>query len=206
MTSSLRLGAFCWLVTAEFFLTQFIAQSGWPEYSLAALDISMLGLVSCAADSPCSPLHAVFNMGIILHGVLVLLGIWLTTNSWPQGRWRVPSLCLLALGGIGSMLVGIFPLDVHLTMHMAGAFLALCVACFGFAGVGLVVRATNPWFAVYCWLTGVVTLSAFLLYVLGQDLSVGRGTLERLAAWPQTLWYMITGALLLGGRLRSSAA
>ena len=130
MSSSIRLGAIFWLLTAEFFLAQIIAQTALPGFSLATQDISLLGVTACGADASasgyaCSPLHLVFNAGIFINGMLVVVGLWLTRTMWPQGRLTTAALWLLALGGDGSMLVGLFPLDQNLGLHMFGAFLAL---------------------------------------------------------------------------------
>lgn len=209
MTSQIRHGAIFWLLTIEFFLAQFIAQAAWPAYSMALDDISLLGVTSCGSylnpapggtELVCSPLSLVFNAGIVLNGALVVLGIWFTRTLWPQGKLTVAALWLLALGGDGSMLVGIFPLNAVLPLHMLGATLSLGIACFGFFLLGAILRRTHRPFALYTIATGAIALVAFLLYVAG-IYPFGRGTIERVAAWPHTTWYIVTGFLILSGRL-----
>jgi len=209
MSSSIRLGAIFWLLTAEFFLAQIIAQTALPGFSLATQDISLLGVTACGADASasgyaCSPLHLVFNAGIFINGMLVVVGLWLTRTMWPQGRLTTAALWLLALGGDGSMLVGLFPLDQNLGLHMFGAALALGVACLGFLVLARVLWPTHRSLAIYTVATGSITLLAFLLYVAGVDFGLGKGTLERIAAWPHTIWYMTMGVLILLGRLKST--
>ncbi|KKC39228.1 hypothetical protein WH87_03065 [Devosia epidermidihirudinis] len=209
MTSQIRLGAIFWLLTIEFFLAQFIAQAAWPAYSMALDDISLLGVTTCGSyfnpapggtELVCSPLSLVFNTGIVLNGALVVLGIWFTRTLWPQGKLTVSALWLLALGGAGSMLVGIFPLNAVLPLHMLGATLSLGIACFGFFLLGAVLWRTHRPFALYTIATGAIALVAFLLYVAG-IYPFGRGTIERVAAWPHTIWYIVTGFLILSGDL-----
>jgi hypothetical membrane protein len=209
MTSQIRLGAIFWVLTAEFFLAQFIAQAAWPEYSMAMHDISVLGLVSCPPAGPmtCSPLNLLFNGGIILNGVLIVLGIWFTRTLWPAGALTTATLWLLVIGGgDSSMLVGLFPLDVSLPMHMIGATLALFVACFGIMLMGAIHWRTHRGFAAYSLATGAICLAAFVIYVMEIYLGLGRGTMERIAAWPHTVWYIVTGVLILRGYFRPSAS
>lgn len=214
MTSQIRVGALCWLLTVEFFVAQFVAQAAWPGYSMAVNDISLLGVISCGAfinpapggiEPVCSPLNLVFNAGMAINGALVVLGAWLTRGLWPASRLAGGGLVLLALGGIGTILAGVFPLDVSLPMHTLGAGLALGLACFGFFLVAAAVRRPYPAYAVYSLATGGIALLGFVLYVAEIYLG-GRGTIERVAAWPQTLWYMVTGALIVTGYLKPSVS
>ena len=213
MTSQIRLGAIFWLLTLEFFIAQFVAQAAWPGYSLLTNDISLLGVTSCGSyinPAPggimpvCSPLSLVFNLGMALNGVLVVLGVWFTRELRPATRLRTVALWLLALGGDGTMLAGAFPLDTVPMLHTIGAALALGLSCFGFIAMARLVWHQRRAFALYSLATGVLALLGFALYV-GDIYLGGRGTVERLAAWPQTLWYMATGALILRGHLRPSA-
>lgn len=213
MTSQIRLGAIFWLLTIEFFVAQFIAQAGWSSYSMLTMDISELGLTACtgtdldAARADCSPLNLVFNAGMVLNGILVVLGVWFTRKLWPAGQLTTTALWTLAIGGgDGSIIVGLIPLNVSLPLHATGAVLALFVACFGIMMMGAIVWRTNRAFAIYSLATGLIAMSAFALYALEIHLGTGRGILERVAAWPHTVWYMVTGALILRGQFRLSAA
>jgi hypothetical membrane protein len=213
MNSQIRLGAFFWLLTVEFFIVQFAAQAAWSGYSMITNDISLLGVTSCgtfinpAANGimpVCSPLNLVFNAGMAINGLLVVLGVWFTRDLWPATRLRTAALWLLALGGDGTMLAGVFPLDTIPAMHVLGAALALGLACFGFILMARLVWHQHRAFALYSLATGVLALLGFTLYAAEIYLG-GRGTVERLAAWPQTIWYMVTGTLILRGYFRPSA-
>jgi hypothetical membrane protein len=213
MTDRIRLGAICWLLTIEFFVAQFAAQAAWPTYSLQLEDISNLGLNACGAAAAdggpplCSPLNLVFNGGMMLNGVLILLGVWLTRRLWPPGPLTTAALWLLAVGGGGgSLLVGLFPINVNPPLHMTGAVLALFVACFGIMLISAVSWQSARRFAVYSVATGLITLLAFVLYALELYLGLGRGVMERVAAWPHTVWYIVAGLLIWRGALRPSAS
>lgn len=210
MSTQLRLGALSWVLTIEFFIAQFIAQSAFRDYALALEDISNLGVTTCDTTNPasgvltCSPLHLVFNAGIFINGVLVILGVWLTRALWPrQTRTRV-ALSIIALGGgLGCIIVGLFPVNENEIPHVVGAILALLVSCAGIALLGAVMWRVNRGFAAYSVGTALLCIFGFALYALaiGHQLDIGRGLAERITAWPQNLWYIVTGALILSRRL-----
>ncbi|WEK06269.1 MAG: DUF998 domain-containing protein [Candidatus Devosia phytovorans] len=213
MTSQIRMGAIFWLLTVEFFIAQFVAQAAFAGFSLTEMDISVLGVSGCAGENPnalapyCSPLHLVFNGGIILNGVLILLGIWFTRRLWPRGGLTAAGLWLLAIGGgVGSIMVGFFPYDINRPLHTVGAILALCVAGFGMLALAGAFWRPFRKFAIYTLATGVVTLVGFVLYGLNIHLGIGGGTMERIAAWPHTIWYVVAGALILRGHFKDRAA
>jgi len=210
MRDRLQIGALCWVLTGQFFLAQFLAQAAFPDYSLVRYDISLLGATSCgffpepssgATGELCSPRHAVFNLGLVLHGLLSILGAWFTRAYWPGGREASLGLACLAVGGAGAVLAGAFPFNVAITPHIIGAVMAL-----GLPGVGLILLARVLWvrhpvFARFTVLTGTTILLGAIGHALGGG-PFGRGTVERLAAWPQTIWYMATGVLLAAGYLQ----
>lgn len=208
MSDQIRLGAIFWVLTAEFFIAQFITQTAWVGYSLADMDISLLGVTNCDSSPTgygCSPLHLVFNSAMMLNGLLVVGGAWLTRRLWPAGPLSVTALSLLAIGsGGGDVLVGMFPVDVFLEGHLAGAVLTLFVACLGIVLLGAALWRTNRGFALYSLVTGAISLAAFGLYMLEFYLGLGRGVIERAGAWSHNLWYVVTGALILSGHFADS--
>ncbi|WDR03386.1 hypothetical protein PSQ19_04480 [Devosia algicola] len=210
MHISVRTGAIIWLLTIEFFLAQFLAQAYWPEFSVIPNDISLLGATICGVPNPapdgieyvCSPLNLVFNMGLAVNGILVVLGTWATRSIWPRARLTLAGLWLLALGGDGAFVAGIFPFNVNQPIHALGATFALLVGAFGFIVMGIVTRKIRPGYALYSIATGLICAIATVLYGSEIYLGLGRGVMERVAAWPNTLWYMATGAMILLGHFR----
>lgn len=205
MRDQVRLGALCWCLSVEFFVAQFAAQLAIPEHDLFLHDISMLGITTCgvhiwptsgSTDLLCSPLHMVFNAGITLHGILIILGVWLTRSLWPSGLVAFAALVLIVLGGAGAMIVGAVPLDEGLPLHSHGAVLAVAAPGFAFLLVAALYWFSAPTFARWTALVGALVLLAGYCHTLG-GIPFGRGTMERLAVWPQTIWFMVTGALVL---------
>lgn len=213
MRSQYRLGAVFWLVSIEFLLAQFITQTAIQNYSLAEMDISLLGATVCggadvvAGRQGCSPLHGLFNLGAILNGALVILGVWYTRRLWLPSAFTTTALWLLAVGGGGGIaLVGLFPVDVSPAIHVAGAVLALFVPCFGMVLLAGLHWYDRPGFAVYTAATASISFVALILYGLEIYLGLGRGAMERIMSWPHTVWYPITGTLILAGYFKPSAS
>ncbi|WP_417308501.1 DUF998 domain-containing protein [Devosia sp.] len=210
ISNQTRLGALFWVLTVEFFIAQFIAQSAFTDYSLLLEDISNLGVTRCDRINPasgvltCSPLHLVFNAGIFINGVLVVLGVWLTRQFWPRSGRTTIALWIIAVGGgLGCMIVGLFPVNENEAPHVVGAILALLVSCGGIALLGTVMWRSSRGFALYSIASALLCITGFVLYALAvsQQIEIGRGLAERITAWPQNLWYMVTGTLILTHRI-----
>src|SRR6266496_1282580 len=119
---TIRRGAIVWMLAIQFFIAQIIAQSAWTTpFSLTTNFISDLGNTSCgpypvgSSKYVCSPWHAGMNLSFIVLGVIILLGAALIYQAFPPGRTRTIGLGLLALAGLGPILVGLFPENVNIT-------------------------------------------------------------------------------------------
>jgi hypothetical membrane protein len=215
MRDRIRLGALCWLASVEFLLAQLVAQMAASGHDLFLHDISLLGISACGVyevatsgslDPVCSPLYPVFNLGIVLHGILVILGVWLTRTVWRPDRMTTVALVLLAMGGAGAIMVGAYPIDDNMPLHILGAVTAIAAPGLGFVLLARSHWARNPSLARWTLLAGLIVLLAGLGHALGGQ-PLGRGTMERLAVWPQTLWFAGVGAMLVGsGASRAGAA
>ena len=195
-------GALCWMASAEFFVAQAITRAAWPEYSMTAHDISLLGATTCGptidpATSQifvvCSPLHWLMNSGFILLGLLTLSGAILTRDAWPRGRFAGSALTLLAIGAIGPIVVGIWPLDTNNALHAAGALLHFIFASIGIVLLGIVLFPQRRLLGLFTLLCGLLSFVCFFLYAGGIHLGLGRGGMERLAGHPSTIWLMVIG-------------
>lgn len=197
------------ILTVEFFILQFFAQAGYDGYSLVDMDISLLGVTGCDAVVTvydCSPRHLAFNLGMIVNGLLILGGAWLTRRAWPPGPLTTAALWLLAVGsGLGALLIGLFPVDIYMEGHLAGAVLTLFVACLGILAMGSITWRSDRLFSIYSIATAAVSLLASGLYLLELYFGIGRGTMERIAAWSHTVWYMATGLMILRGWISAGA-
>jgi len=179
---SVHHGAIVLLIGAiEFIVGMAITQIGYgstfdwgSSYSLSHNYISDLGATQCGyfhtgslgsgSAYACSPWHLVFNISIVVMGLLILLAVVLLRTAFPARRTRMIGLGLLAVAGVGAIGVGLFPENVNISAHSLSALLAfLC------SGLALVLFLSK-------------------VYV-----GLGVGGMERLIVAPVLLWSIVVG-------------
>ena len=189
-------GSWLWIACCQYFFAEQISRLGWSSpYSMAGNYISDLGAAHCTADL-CSPWHALMNASFILQGLLIIGGCFAVRRALPVGIGISMSLALIALGGLGTLLVGVFPEDVNSRVHYAVAAVYFIAANAGIVLLGARLLSLQPsWkqLALYSLLSGSIGLVATAL--LGRKMTLGFeiGTVERLASYPFTLWLSVAG-------------
>jgi hypothetical membrane protein len=181
---------------------QIIVAAAWrTPYSLARNPISDLGAVHCATRNlsgyVCSPWHTTMNISFVATGLLIAAGaFWLVVPD-------VASAVLIALGGAGSVMVGVFPSDVSIAPHMVGAFLVFIPG-----NLGMLLYARRHRYLPVVVLNALGLLGAVVfIAVLPAFTSATRtfgAAVERVAAWPFPLAAIVCGLLYLGGRTASA--
>lgn len=213
---SVHHGALLWLIgVVEFVVGMIVTQLGWTtSYSLSQNYISDLGAVHCGPISGryvCSPWYEVFNLSIILLGLLLIFGAFLLRTAFRARGSRTVGLGLLVVGGLGSIGVGLFPEDVNLTVHTFSALIAFSAANLALIVLGLAMFRDTRWqgyraFTVLCGLVGLVALFLFAgkAYQWGGFWADwGAGGIERTIVAPTMLWALLASIHLL--RIRSFA-
>jgi hypothetical membrane protein len=197
-----RLGGVLWLLALVFFAGQIVAQTAFvPSYSLLDDRISDLGNTTCGPwltrAYACSPLHPVMNAALVATGVLIALGTLLTWRAWPPRRLTAWGLTFLALAGLGFVVVGFFPENVSLGLHLLGAtnllFSNLALLLLGLA----IWRSHRREAALTLLLAGLGFLGLIAGPLLLRVLGHGGGAAERLALYPVVIWVAAAGATLL---------
>ncbi len=196
------LGPSIFTVASVYFLIQIIV--AWvfvPSYSLVSNPISDLGETSCGGyGSPaiCSPRSWLMNYaGFLLLGLVMIVGSALLYHEFTE---RVPrerraamfGFGLIALGGVGSMLVGVFPENENGTMHVIGAFLAIAIGNVGILLLGSVLTLPES-MRRSMLLFSTLALAALFCFASHRSFGIGRGTMERIAAYPVTIWLITFG-------------
>ncbi len=196
------LGPVIFTAAALYFVVQIIV--AWvfiPSYSLVSNSISDLGETSCGGyGSPpiCSPRWWLMDYaGFVLLGLIMVIGSALLYHEFTE---RVPrerraamiGFGLMALAGLGSILVGFFPENENRTMHIIGAFLAIAIGNVAILVLGAVL--TLPESMRRSMLTfSSLALAALLCFASHRYFGIGRGIMERLAAYPVTIWLITFG-------------
>lgn len=202
------IGPAFWIATIHYFVVQIIAAAYWTTpFSLKDNVISDLGNTACgmyAGRYVCSPLHQWMNASFIILGLLMVLGSILIYYGFRKHLGTVITFQLMGWAGIGAVMVGLFAENTVPALHFVGALFALLLGNLAILLFGFVL-GLHGWFRVYTIATGIVTLTALGLYFLQIYLGLGPGGMERLAAYPQTLWLIVFGVFLSGDRYKKHA-
>ena len=197
-----KVGAWLWIATLQLFVAELITALAWPNaYSVADYTISDLGRVACDEAALCSPLHAVFNVAIVVSGVLTAVGGILLRSHWHRPRVGVAAAIAFGLGGVCVALVGFFPVDAAPTPHTVVAFLQWL---FQIAGMVLIAVAASRDRAIRVVAVVAVAVSALGFAAFLSDASP-HGILERIAFDTLTWWQVVTGLLVLRSLRRRNA-
>jgi hypothetical membrane protein len=197
-----RLGPILWALCFQYFVAEAICAHSFRGYSLSANFISDLGAVHCLPQL-CSPLHWLMNASFVMQGMLILVGSLLVRPMFRRNLGTRTGFLLLPLSGIGLIFVGLFPEDTIDPLHYLAA--ATHFACGGFGmfllGVSLLQRKRTAVVGRFSAAAGAITLTASLLLTQKIYLGLGVGGMERVAAYPYTVWLVGMGiGLLLGER------
>jgi hypothetical membrane protein len=201
------LGAVLYFTGLQYFVVQVIVAARFVGgYSLSRNTISDLGNTSCGTFSDryvCSPAHPAMNLSFVTLGITVVVGSALVHRALGNTRGVATGFVLFALGGVGVVLVGLFPENTVPALHGIAATLPFLVGNVGVVIVGVTLSGPNP-LRVLTLLTGGLSLLALCCYAGGHFLGLGEGGLERVVAYPQTVWQICTGLYLLrAGRRRA---
>ena len=196
-----RLGALAWILTLQFFVVQGVVQAAWTTpFSLAHNMISDLARVTCGPlyrapgiDVACSPWHALMNASIILNGILIPAGAYLTRGVWPARRLMSIALLMIALTAPGHVAVGLFPSDTGPTMHLLGAGLILALGNPGIVVAGFALRRSHRELALASLVLGLGGIAGTLLFLFEIGAGIGLGGMERVAFYPLPLWCGLLG-------------
>ena len=195
-----KLGPVLYVSSIQFFVVQIFVAMRWnPPYSLTRDTISDLGNTACGtfnARFVCSPLHGLMNVSFIVLGVTMTAGSILISHQFARSRAATTGLAAMAISGIGVIIVGIFPENSIPAFHGLGAAIPFTVG-----NAALIIIATSPRMPVvlrlYSFLSGAVAILALVCYSSRHYLGLGEGGIERVVAYPQTVWLIVIGLFLL---------
>ena len=197
-------GLLSWILSVQYFIVQLIAGFNWPHpYSLADNTISDLGNTSCSMYGSryvCSPLHSYMNASFITLGILMMAGAILIYKRLKSSRPVMVGFGCMFLAGLGTLMVGLFPENTISYLHITGAFMPFLIGNIGIVILGYKLELSII-MRIYTLLSGVIALDALVLFVNHTYLGIGIGGMERIVAYPQTLWLIIFGLYLLKSKL-----
>lgn len=183
------------LGVVQFAVAMAVVQYEYPGYSDVANYISDLG------NTATSPWHVVFNVSIILLGLLAFAGVLLTWEGFPSGGSRVIGLPLVLIASVAAILVGVFPENVNPPVHDLVSLLVFApggLALVLLAG-GMHARTSWHWLRAPSAALGLVTLVSLAYYVPTQanNSTWGPGLVERFIVVPILVWGVLAALQLL---------
>jgi len=178
------------IAALQFFMAINLAETQFPGYSSTTDTLSHLG----GTIPPVEPSATIFNISVILLGVLSLSSVYLILKS---GGCRLFSSCL-AISAVGAVGVGVFPSYTG-SFHM---FFAILTFIFGSLAVLFSYRlGLNIPMVILSMLTGFTSLLIIITAVLwGLNnqiiIYLGLGGTERLIVYPILLYLLALGGYL----------
>jgi hypothetical membrane protein len=199
------------VASVVYFVAQIFVAWVWknPPYSLWTNTISDLGNTVCYGKhypTVCSTRHDYMNAAFIFVGAVMVISAVLLYQEFNEeahdGYWdrqqtaKLLGFALFGGGGIGAVLVGIFPENVNSAGHITGAALAI-----GVGNLGILLLAAGfepeddlpPRIRRFMAWWGVISLVALLMFAFKRHFGLGQGGLERIAAYPETIWLISFG-------------
>lgn len=193
---------------ALFFVIEAICALTTPNYSYVLHDISFLGFTACfdaivpggGVGQLCPNYNLLFNAALIIAAIAQILGLATSRPLWPKNRRVQGALATLGVGAVLLFLVGAFPWNVQPSIHTLSASSNFLVTGIGLVVLGWGIGLHSRFGKVTLGL-GVLSLVGLVLYTLGGG--PVRGIVERLAAYPQIIWYSGLGVFMLRSARRA---
>lgn len=194
------------MLSIQYYIIQGVAAAAWSiPYSLSANTISDLGNTACglyAGRFVCSPLHTLMNASFLALGITMATGSLLIYQEFKKTRASLVGFTFMALAGIGTLLVGLFPENSMTSLHALGALLPFLIGNVGLIVLGLVLDIPKS-LRYYTLLSGIVALIALGFFTTHHYLGIGIGGMERLVAYPQTMWLIVFGVYISSNHIRA---
>jgi len=196
-------GPILWILSVQYFVVQVVVASRFRSgYAWSANTISDLGNTRCAGYGGrpvCSPLHSVMNVSFVVLGLTMFVGAVLLGGLLSGGSRTVTAgFACMGLAGLGTIVVGLFPENTVGGLHQAGAALPFVIGNVGVLVLGGSLGRLPRSLRTATLALGVLGLGGLGLFLSHTYLGLGTGGMERVTAYPQTVWLIAVGGYLLG--------
>jgi hypothetical membrane protein len=198
-------GPTIWVTSLQYFVTQLGVAAGWPRpYSWTKNAISDLGNTACgsyAGRYVCSPYYTWMNASFVVLGATMVAGSFLIDEGFRKSIASRVGFWFMTLAGLGTIMVGLFPENVWGNLHTLGAVLPFLIGNIGLVILGLSLDLNNK-IKIYTLISGLAALIALPLFYTKNYLGLGLGGMERVVAYPQTIWLIVFGIYVSRDRFR----
>ncbi len=200
-------GPLFWIISVQYFIVQLIVASAWSvPFSLTKNTISDLGNTYCGVYGVryvCSPQHGLMNASLIILGITMIVGATLIYQEFRENLGSFIGFTCMAVAGFGTLLVGLFPENTVNIVHILGAAMPFLIGNIGLLILGTALELPKP-LKIYTIASGLVALVALVFFTTHTYLGLGIGGMERLTAYPQTLWLIVFGVYMSKDHLKRS--
>lgn len=200
------IGSIMWTLSIQYFAIQVIVAQSWTtRYSLSKNYISDLGNTACGQQGHsfiCSPMHSVMNLSFTFLGLTMLLGSIFLYRVYKNNLFVLLGFICMSISGLGTILVGLFPENTITALHVIGAALIFTLGNVALILFGAALKIPKL-IRLLAISFGVIGLFALLLFLSHIYLGLGKGGMERLVAYPQTIWLIIFGMYALKTNLNN---
>ena len=177
-------------------ILQFAAAMAWVQSQYAGYSL-MTNYISDLGNTSTSPQYMVFNVSIILLGVLAFLGVLLAWGGFPRGGSRVVGLFLLLIASLAAIGVGLFPENVNSSVHDFVSLMVFLPGGLALVALSAGMRQNTFWdgYRAFSLILGLVTLVSLAYYAPTQSYNTtwDPGFVERLIVYPILLWGFVAG-------------
>lgn len=200
-------GPLFWISSLQYYVVQFVVSTRWPvggAYSWTDNTISDLGNTQCGlyiGEYVCSPWHMLMNASFLLLGFTMISGAILLKQRLENTRKSVTGLKCMILAGIGTILVGLFPENSIAVIHIIGAGLPFVFGSLSLLLIGVGMPNINYYIRIFTILSGLTGLVALIFFLAMTYGPLGIGGVERLVAYPQSIWMIIFGIYIIAGSI-----
>lgn len=196
-----------WVLCVQYFLVQIVVGLEWitPPYSVRFNTISDLGNTVCGiygGRNVCSPLNGWMNVSFIILGISMLIGSILNYHAQSKSRAAIWGFVFMGIAGAGSILVGLFPENTIRSLHISGATLTFILGNLALIIFGMTLVLPKA-LRYYTIASGIIALAALGFFATKNYFGLGIGGMERLTAYPQTVWLILFGIYMSRTTLRS---
>lgn len=200
-------GAVLWILSVQYYIVQIAVAGFWAQnngYSWAHNTISDLANTHCGLYGDrfvCSPLHTAMNISFVVIGITMMSGAYFLQKQLVRhGNAKFGFVCM-AIAGVGTTIVGLFPENTVSTLHIIGAALPFVLGNLGMIIIGLSLTQLPSILRTYTVLSGALGLLALVLFQANIYIGLGEGGVERFVSYPQSVWMIVFGMYLLLNKL-----
>lgn len=136
-------------------------------------------------------------IGFLLLGLVMAVGSALLYHEFSDRdrKERIAAMfgfSLMASAGVGAILVGFFPENVNSTMHKLGAFFAIGIGNLAIFVLGAFLTLPES-MRRYMLTFSSLAIAALVCFGSHKYFGIGGGIMERVAAYPETIWLITFG-------------